>query len=97
MDFSLSTIGIPVFLVLIVYAIYLVVYVLYSLFNLFHLMKYGVEGTQLFLIVSVFTGGTILLVAGSIFWLASFDWTFTVPADQLLGSFKNDVLPVLEF
>jgi hypothetical protein len=97
MDFSLSAINIPVFVVLIAYAIYLIFYVLYSFFNLFHLIKYGVEGAPLFLIVTIFAAGTIFLVAGSILWLAMFDWTFAIPIDQFLGLFKNDVLPVLEF
>ncbi|OGL99828.1 hypothetical protein A2318_03085 [Candidatus Uhrbacteria bacterium RIFOXYB2_FULL_45_11] len=97
MDFSLSALNIPVFVVLIVYAIYILFYVLYSLFNLFHLMKYGVEGVQLFLIVIVFTGGTILLVAGSIFWLLSFDWTVAIPLNQILRAYNNDILPISEF
>lgn len=97
MDFSLSTINVPVFLVLIVYIIYLACYVLYSLFNLFHLIKYGVENSQLVLIVLVFTGGTILIVAGSILWLLSFDWSVTLPVDQMLGSYQNSILPNSEF
>ena len=92
MSFSFPEISIPVFSLLGIFGLYLLCYITYSLFNLFHLLKYGVAGKGLLLIVLIFLGGTILLVAGSVFVLLPYDWTYAIPLDQLTDVFNEKIV-----
>ncbi|OGL62670.1 hypothetical protein A3C09_02740 [Candidatus Uhrbacteria bacterium RIFCSPHIGHO2_02_FULL_47_44] len=91
MSFSFPEISIPVFSFLGIFGLYMACYVLYSLFNIFHLVKYGIAGNGLFLIVFTFLGGTILLVAASIFLLLPYDWTYAIPLNQITDVFNENV------
>ncbi len=54
-----------------------------------HLLEYGRVGAPLFAIVVGFVGGTILLVAATIFWLFQYDLTYTVTLAETLSLFKQ--------
>lgn len=89
MPFSLSEINFPVAIFFVFYGIFLLFYVIYGFFNLLHLLEYGRVGAPLFAIVIAFVGGTILLVAGSLFWLFHYDLTYTVPLDEMMTLYKQ--------
>lgn len=91
MSFSFPEISIPVFSLLGIFGLYMTCYVLYSLFNIFHLVKYGVAGNGLVLIVSIFLGGTVLLITGSIFILLPYDWTYAIPLNEITDVFNENV------
>ena len=91
MPTTFTDFSIPVSLFLGIYGCFLLFYIIYSLFNVYHLLKYGVAGLPLYLLVVVFTGGTILLVGGSILLLLNYDWSYTLPLSQI-GSFVSNNL-----
>lgn len=93
--FDLPNISVPIVVFLIVFGAYMVFYILYSLFNIYHLVRYGVYGFGLYIIVTVFTGGTILLVAGSFFMLAEYDWTAPVSLNNTVEQYNESLFPGL--
>ncbi|MCR4313911.1 MAG: hypothetical protein NUV84_01540 [Candidatus Uhrbacteria bacterium] len=93
--FDIPNIDLPIYVFLFVFGAYLVFYILYSLFNIYHLVRYGVYGFGLYLIVSIFTGGTIILVAGSAFMLIGYDWTFPISLDTATQFYNEDLFPAL--
>ena len=93
--FELPNIDLPIYVFLFVFGVYMLFYVLYSLFNIYHLIRYGVYGFGLYLIVTIFTGGTILLVAGSFFLFAEYDWTIPVSLDNAAEFYNKDLFPAL--
>jgi hypothetical protein len=95
MPFDLPQISIPIGVLLFVFAAYMVFYVLYSLFNIYHLIRYGVYGFGLYVLVTVFTGGTIILVSASIFFLMEYDWTLPISFQNTADFYNNDLFPRL--
>lgn len=93
--FDIPSIDLPIYVFLFVFAAYMIFYVLYSLFNIYHLVRYGVYGFGLYLIVTIFTGGTILLVAGSTFMLLEYDWTLPISLDNATQFYNEDLFPAL--
>lgn len=93
--FDLPNINIPIAVFLAVYGVYMLFYVLYSLFNIYHLIRYGMYGFGLYLIVTVFTGGTLLLVAGSTFLLMEYDWARPISLDNAVEFYNEDLFPGL--
>lgn len=90
--FELPTLSLPVSIFLYIFGAYMIFYVLYSLFNIYHLVRYGVYGFSLYLLVTVFTGGTILLVAGSIFLLMDYDWTAPISFNGVIQEYGDGSL-----
>ena len=93
--FDLPNVSIPIAVFLIVYGAYMLFYVLYALFNVYHLIRYGVYGLGMYLIVTLFTGGTILLVAGSAFLLLEYDWTQPISVQKTIDYYNEDLFPSL--
>ncbi len=91
MPFSLTELSFPVLIFLGIYCFFLLFYVVYSLFTAIHLIKYGVVGFPMYLILVVYIGGTILLIAASIFLLLRYDWTYSVPLDFITSLFDNSL------
>ncbi len=93
--FEFPTINIPIAVFLIIYGAYMLFYVLYSLFNIYHLIRYGVYGFGLYLIVTVFTGGTIILIGASVFMLLGYDWTTPLSLSNAVEYYNEDLFPGL--
>lgn len=93
--FELPNIDLPIYYFLFVFGVYMLFYVLYSLFNIYHLIRYGVYGFGLYLIVSIFTVGTIMLIAGSTFMLMEYDWTLPISLDNATQFYNEDLFPAL--
>lgn len=93
--FELPNIDLPIYYFLFVFGVYMLFYVLYSLFNIYHLIRYGVYGFGLYLIVSIFTVGTIILIAGSTFMLMEYDWTLPISLDNATQFYNEDLFPAL--
>ncbi len=91
--FELEGIGIPVSVFLIVYGGYMLFYVLYSLFTIYHFFRYGIYGFGLYLIITIFTGGTILLVSGSVLLLLQYDWQAPIMAGQVIETYNTSLFP----
>ncbi len=93
--FDLPSFNIPIYVFLFVYGAYMLFYVLYALFNIYHLVRYGVYGFGLYLIVTIFTGGTIILVSGSVFMLMEYDWTYPISSGTAVDFYNEDLFPKL--
>ena len=93
--FALPNLSISISIFLIVFGAYMLFYILYSLFNIYHLVKYGIYGFGLYVIVTVFTCGTILLVGGSFFLLAEYDWTTPITLEGASEYYNEDLFPAL--
>jgi hypothetical protein len=93
--FELPDINFPLYVFLFVFGAYMLFYILYSLFNIYHLIRYGVYGFGLYMIVTVFAGGTILLVAGSTFLLMEYDWLLPISLDTATEFYNEDLFPAL--
>ncbi|MBI2473454.1 hypothetical protein HYV70_02790 [Candidatus Uhrbacteria bacterium] len=93
--FDFPDINIPIAVFLIVYGAYMLFYVLYALFNVYHLIRYGVYGFGMYLIVTIFAGGTIILVAGSVFLLMEYDWSYPISLDKTVNYYNEDLFPSL--
>lgn len=92
--FDLPKFSISISIFLYVYGAYMLFYVLYSMFNIYHLVRYGVYGFGLYLLVTLFAGGTILLLAGSYFLLIEYNWNEPISVNGLIenegnGLFQN--------
>lgn len=93
--FAFPELSIPISIFLFVFGAYMLFYLLYSLFNIYHLVRYGVYGFGLYLLVTIFTGGTILLVSGSFFMLSEFNWNEPISINTVISDFtqsKNEVI-----
>ena len=93
--FDLPNFNIPIYVFLFVYGAYMLFYVLYSLFNIYHLIRYGVYGFGLYLIITIITGGTIILVSGSVFMLMEYDWTHPTTFSDVVDYYNEDLFPAL--
>ncbi len=93
--FDLPNIDLPLYVFLFVFGAYMLFYVLYSLFNIYHLIRYGVFGFGLYLIVAIFTGGTIILMAASTFLLMGYDWTLPISLNNVAEFYNEDLFPSL--
>lgn len=79
----------PMTVLLIPFGLFLAFYILYSLFNLYHLLRFGLEGVPLFLITIVFIGGSVVLIAGTIFALAGYDWSGELSLTDTLNEWSQ--------
>lgn len=93
--FDLPNFSIPIYVFLFVFAAYMLFYVLYALFNIYHLIRYGVYGFGLCLIVTIFTGGTIILVSGSVFLLMEYNWMHPITFGDAVDYYNEDLFPEL--
>lgn len=101
--FDFSTFALPISILLGVFGVYLLLYIIFSFFNLYHLMRYGVYGFGLYLIVTIYASGTILLATGSYFLLSEYNWNapisfegfFNLNATESLNELKENVFPSL--
>jgi hypothetical protein len=93
--FDLPDISVPISIFLVIWGAYMLFYVLYSLFNIYHLIRYGVYGFGLYLIVTIFTGGTVILVAGSAFLLMEYDWSVPLSLQNTIELYNEDLFPAL--
>jgi hypothetical protein len=93
--FNLPDLSVPIWIFLYVYGAYMLFYVLYSLFNIYHLIRYGVYGFGLYLLVTIFTGGTILLLTGSFFLLSEYNWNELVSVNGILKNESSGLFPDL--
>ncbi|MBI4257100.1 hypothetical protein HY626_03545 [Candidatus Uhrbacteria bacterium] len=93
--FAIPNINLPLYVFLFVFMAYMLFYVLYSLFNVYHLIRYGVYGFGLYLIVTIFAGGTIILLAGSTFMLMTYDWTLPISLNNAAKFYTEDLFPDL--
>ncbi len=93
--FDMPSISIPIAVFLIVYGAYMLFYILYSLFNIYHLVRYGIYGFGLYVIVTVFAGGTILLIGASLFMLMEYDWSMPISLGSAVEYYNEDLFPGL--
>lgn len=93
--FDIPNINIPIYILLFVFAAFLIIYVFSSLFNIYHLLRYGISGFGLYLIVTIFTGGTILLVAGSAMMLTQYDWSVPISLNSAAQFYNEDLFQAL--
>lgn len=90
--FNLPSTSLSVSIFLYIFGAYMLFYILYSLFNVYHLVRYGVYSCSLYLLVTVFTGGTILLVTGSVFLLMGYDWSAPILFNGVIQDYNNSEL-----
>jgi hypothetical protein len=93
--FDLPSLNIPIGALLIVFGAYMLFYVFYSVFNIYHLIRYGMYGFGLYVIVTAFTGGTILLVGGSAMMLMQYDWSVPISITDSIENYDSSLFPNL--
>jgi hypothetical protein len=93
--FDVPSGGLTVSIFLILYGVFMLFFVFYSLFNVFHLIKYGFYNFSLYLLVTVFTGGTIILIATSTFQMVTYDWSVPLDLDRAVEYYNTDFFPTL--
>lgn len=71
------------------------IYILYGIFNIYHLVRYGIYGTGLYALITIFGSGAILLSAGSIFLLLGFDWSTPIAIQEVSNLYNNNIIPGL--
>ncbi|MBI2475609.1 hypothetical protein HYV69_04300 [Candidatus Uhrbacteria bacterium] len=89
--FDLQTFSVPVSIFLIPYGLYMAVFIFYCFFNIYHLIRYGLYGFGLYIIITIFAGGTILLVSGSIFILKEYDWSQPIFLNNIIETYSKDL------
>jgi len=89
--FELPSLGLPVSIFLILYGVFMFFFLMYSAFNAYHLIRYGFSDFFLYLLIIVFTGGTIILVSASVIQMLQYDWGRPITADQALEYFNEDL------
>ncbi len=93
--YDLPQISIPISIFLFLYAGYLFFYIAYSLFNIYHLLRYGIYGFSLYVLITIFAGGTILLIASSIFLLWDVNWAHQIGLSEGAQYYNEDLFPGL--
>lgn len=78
-----------------VYGVFLCVYTFYTLFNVYNLVRYGYSNFSLYLLMTFFVGGGIILVAASLFQLMTYDWSFPIEISGMGRSYNKDLFPGL--
>lgn len=79
----------PAFLLLTPLVLFLLFYVLYSVFTLYHLLRFGLSGVPLYLLLVIYIMGTVTLLGGSLLLLSTYDWTASLTTDMLTKTFFN--------
>jgi hypothetical protein len=92
---NIPTLNMPVSVFLILYGLFMLIFIIYSLFNVYHLVKYGYYSFTLYSVITVFTGGTIILIALSIFLLAKYNWNQPIGIQKAIDSYNEDLFPGL--
>ena len=93
--FQLPAISIPVLIFFLLYGVYLIGFIAFSLFNLLHLVKFGVASSGLYFTIALFLAGSILLATGSLYWLMSYDPSFTWSPEASSSFIQKNVFPGL--
>lgn len=93
--FELPPFSLTISLFLYGYGVFMLFYILQSLFNVYHLIRYGVYGFGLYFLVTIFTGGTILLMAGSALLLVQYDWSEPISVNAIIQEYDRDLFPNL--
>ena len=93
--FDIPNINVSIAVFLIPFGLFMFLYILYGLFNIYHLVRYGIYNPKLYVLITVFSAGAILLSAGSIFLLLGFDWSTPINFQEAASLYNNNVIPSL--
>jgi len=83
---SFETFAVPLSVLLIPYGLFMLIFFLYSIFNVYHLMRFGIYGHSLYIIVILFLMGSVVLSGISAFGLLQYDWSINLSAATILGN-----------
>ena len=83
----MSTLTISIFLIPL--ALFLVLFFAFSAFNLFHLFHYGSAGKGLYVVLTVYICGTLLVLGSGYLILAPFNWDHPLGVEEAVGSFDG--------
>jgi len=87
--FSLPTILLPLWLLLIPFGLGILLFVLYGFFNIYHLLRFATYSFGSYVITTLFIGGSVILLAISYSFISGLDWTTTFNLTDFLN-FKSD-------
>ncbi|HCB56308.1 TPA: hypothetical protein DEP26_05090 [Candidatus Uhrbacteria bacterium] len=90
-----QSLSFPLWFVLIPFVLFFALFLIYNIFNMYHLLRFGVFGFGLYLITTIYTLGTFLLVCVAFFILVQYDWTTSVDLGQLLAGYSDSIFPTL--
>lgn len=94
---------IPLAVVLIPFVLFLLLFFVFSIFNLFHVIHYGISTVGKFIIIAIYTAGTLFLLGGSYIVLAEYDWQQPISSTSFIDSaadtnlFELPNVPLREF
>ena len=78
----------PLSLLLIPLAIFLLIFLFYSYFNTYHLLRFGVYGSPVFSVITVYVAVSLFLLLCIGYTLFSYDWSLSFSLTQFFqGTF----------
>lgn len=84
--FSLPSLTLPLWLLLIPFGIFILFFILYAFFNIYHLLRFATYTFGSYLLTTIFIGGAVIISAVSYLYLSSYDWTITWTFTDLLST-----------
>mgnify|MGYP001594656129 CR=1 FL=1 len=88
---STPDLAFPISFFLVFFGIFLLFYAVYSAFNLYHLLRFGIDGFGLYLIVTVYTGGSLVLAAAAFYLLSQYDWSVPFAIGNIFGASETSI------
>jgi len=75
--------AIPLFILLVVYLAFLLFHLVYSSLSILQLIQLGVPGPAMTVSLTMFAAVVLILIVGSLFLLASYDWSVAIQIGDL--------------
>lgn len=76
----------PLWILLIPYALFAIFFAIWSLFNIYHLLRFGVLGYGLSLLMVIYLGGTAAIIFFSSALILQYDWMASVNVTDFIFS-----------
>jgi hypothetical protein len=89
--FDIPNINVPIIIFLALFGLYMLFFIFYSIFNVYHLIRYGIYGFGLYLIITIFTGGTIILVSASFITMNKYNWSQPLQLEGVIDQLNSDI------
>lgn len=85
----MNSVSFPLAYLLIPFGLFLLGCLAYHVFILYDLLRFGVYGPFLYMVVTIFTAGSLVILAVSLSRLAPYTWTHVVTPTSILNPTPN--------
>lgn len=69
--------SIPLSLFFYLYLVFIFLYILFSFFNMYHLIRFSPPSTAVYLVIGLYSIGSITIFAIIFIFLGQIDWTYS--------------------